>query len=69
VIDEIENGERWRRWETVFIVIKFDAPRVYGEPVFYKWHYDGRPRWNLSLGSIRLQWGFAFEDFYSENNV
>ena len=66
-LDEIEDGERWQRWETIFAVIKFRCPRRQGEPRFYKWSYDGRPRWNLSLGSTRIQWGCAHEDFYSPN--
>lgn len=67
-IDEMADGERWRRWETVFAAIKFGSPRRLGEPRFYKWHYDGRPRWNLSVGSIRIQWGCAHEDMYSPND-
>jgi len=66
-IDEDEEGERWQRWETIFAVIKFGMPRRLGEPRFYKWRYDGRPRWNLSIGSTRIQWGCDHEDVYSPN--
>jgi hypothetical protein len=67
-VDEDEDGDRWQRWETIFAVIKFGLPRRLGEPRFYKWRYDGRPRWNLSLGSTRIQWGCDHEDIYSPNN-
>ena len=58
VSDETEDGERWQRWETVFACIKFRLPRRVGEPWFYRWKYDGMPRWNLSLGGTRIMWGF-----------
>jgi hypothetical protein len=66
-IDEDEDGERWQRWETIFAVIKFGMPRRLSEPRYYKWRYDGRPRWNLSIGSTRIQWGCAHDDIYSPN--
>ena len=58
ISDETEDGERWQRWETVFACIKFRLPRRVGEPWFYRWTYDGMPRWNMSLGGTRIMWGF-----------
>lgn len=57
VIDEVEDGEQWQRWETIFGWLKFGAPKAKGERWLYKWRCDGCPRWCLILGAVRLQWG------------
>jgi len=51
----IEDG--FEEWETIYTVIKFKMPLRFGEPAFYRWHYDGRVRWNLNIGATRIQWG------------
>jgi len=65
-VDEIEDGERWQRWETVFACIKPGLPKSKGEPWIYRWRYDARQRVNAILGQYRAMFGRDYWDDFDK---
>lgn len=60
-----DSGEKHERYETIFFSIR----RVKNNWIkpYYKWRYDGRPRFTFYIGEIQFNIGRFYLDFYADS--